>query len=175
VTHLLFVSSAPRFLVAGSSKRLVVIDAVSKDTVFSLSCRVSSICSHSRLPVFCVAIPQKTPSPCSIVFQFSHNPSTHRWQPSGAHVISACVTSVVCSQSTHEFIPVLDHSRPISLGSLARPATSSEADLQAATPAKSVFEAIYGGVVPAPNDLDAYSSVADTVVNGFGKGERPSV
>lgn len=174
VTHLVFVSSAPRFLVAGSSKRLVVIDSVSKDTVCSISCRVSSICSHSRLPVFCVAIPQKTPTACSIIFQFSLNPSTYRWQPSDAHVISGCVTSVVCSQSTHEFIPVLDHSRPISLSAVGRPAAAAQVEIEASEPAKSAFEAIYGGVVSVAGDLGTQSSVADTVVNGFSKGENIS-
>ena len=171
VTHLAFVSSAPRFLVAGSSKRLVVIDAVSKDTVCSLSCRVSFVCSHSRLPVFCVSIPQKAASPCSMLFQFSLDPTTHRWQPSGAYVVNGLVTSVVCSHSTHEFIPVLDHSRPIPLIAVTRPAAAAEVESDAALPAKSAFEAIYGGAVATRVDSGVDGSVADTVVNGFSKGE----
>jgi WD40 repeat protein len=172
VTHLAFVSSNPRFLVAGSSKRLIVIDAVSKDTVFSLSCRVSCISSHSRSPIFCVAIPQKSASPCSVLFQFSHNASTLRWEPSGAHVIGGCVTSIVCNRSTHEFIPVLDHSRPVPLHAIARPVTSSDGEFGDSLPAKSAFEAIYGGVVATPGESAVEGSDMDTVKNGFNRGEN---
>ncbi len=171
VTHLVFVSSNPRFLVAGSSKRLVVIDAVSKDTVCSLACRVSYLCSHSRLPMFCVAIPQKTPCPSSVLFQFSYDSATSRWLPSRAHSISGLVTSVVCSRSTNEFIPVLDHSRPISISAVPS-STAPAASLDSAIPSKSAFEAIYGGTVAAPVDSGVEDIVADTVVNGFNGGKH---
>jgi hypothetical protein len=120
--------------------------------------------------MFCVAIPQKTSSPSSVLFQFSHDSASGRWLPSGAHCISGHVTSIVCSPSTHEFIPVLDHSRPISLDAAARPAAAHEVDSESGILSKSAFEAIFGGLVHAPFDSRVDGSVADTVVNGFHRG-----
>jgi hypothetical protein len=121
--------------------------------------------------MFCVAMPQKSASPCSILFQFSHNASNHRWEPSGAHVIGGCVTSIVCNRITNEFIPVLDHSRPVPLNSVARPITSPNVEFGDSLPVKSAFEAIYGGVVAAPGDSAVEGSGMDTVTNGFSRGE----